>query len=55
LKTLPLKLRTRKEGVRFVKGDNLGDIDFMTLRVITFVPIFVRGITDEDTFDGQKI
>jgi len=51
----PLKLRTRKERLCFMKGDILGNIDFTTLRVIIFVPLFVGGITDEDTFDGARI
>jgi len=55
LEYFPLKLRTRKEGLCFMKGDILGNIDFTTLRVITFVPFFVGGITDEDTFHGMRI
>jgi len=55
LNTLPLKLKTKKERLYFMKGDILGNIDFMTLRVITFVPFFVGGITDEDTFYGVRI
>jgi len=38
-----------------MKGDILGNIDFTTLRVITFVPLFVGAITNEDTFDGARI
>jgi len=55
LNTLPLRLRTSKERLCFMKGDILGNIDFTTLRVITFVPLFVGGITDEDTFDDMRI
>jgi len=51
----PLKLRTRKERLCFMEGDVFGNINFTTLRMITFVPLFVGGITDEDTFDGARI
>jgi len=51
----PLKLGIRKEGLCFMKGDILGNINFTTLRVITFVPLFVGGITNEETFDGVRI
>jgi len=38
-----------------MKGNILGNINFTTLRVITFVPLFVGDITNEDTFDGERI
>jgi len=38
-----------------MKGNILGGMDFTNLRVITFVPFFVGGITDEDTFGGPRI
>jgi len=38
-----------------MEGEILGNIDFTTLMVITSVPLFVGGITDEDTFDGARI
>jgi len=50
-----MKLRTRKERLSFIEGDILGNIDFTTLRMITFVPLLVGGITNEDTFDDVGI
>jgi len=55
LEYLPLMLRIGKERLCFMEGDIFGNINFTTLRMITFVPLFVGGIIDEDTFDDTRI
>ncbi|XP_020239481.1 putative F-box protein At1g47790 [Cajanus cajan] len=46
---------TGVKGLCFLKGDIHGDKDVTTLRMITFIPFFIRRITNKDTFKSFGI
>ena len=52
---LPLKLRTSEERDMFMESDIHRDIVFTTGRMVTLVPPFIWGITQEDASDSPGI